>query len=66
MFSIGKKKTGAAPAKAPAAARKPRLVSLEVQLTPAQKKKYAQLGGDAWLQEQIDQAEAVNPFSIAD
>ncbi|WP_298928613.1 hypothetical protein [uncultured Ramlibacter sp.] len=65
MSKSGTKK----PVKAPAAASKPRLVTVEVKLTPAQQKKFQALGGDGWLRDRIDAADAesaANPFKLED
>jgi hypothetical protein len=48
--------------KAPAARKKAAPVSVTVKLTPAQRDKLELLGGEAWLREQIDQAQPPSPF----
>ncbi|HSW17241.1 MAG TPA: hypothetical protein VLJ86_08450 [Ramlibacter sp.] len=64
MFSMGTKPTKAE-TKTPerAKARKPTLVSVTVQLEPKQRDKLALLGGDAWLREQIDEANLASAFA---
>jgi hypothetical protein len=51
--------------KAPAARKKAQLVGVTLKLTPAQRDKLELLGGEAWLREQIDQAEPPSPFGLS-
>lgn len=57
---FGMSRAGAAGKKAApkAASKKPVLVSVTVKLEASQRDKFKALGGDAWLQERIDAAEA--------
>jgi len=48
--------------KAPAARKKPQLVSVTLKLTQAQRDKLELLGGETWLREQIDEAQPPSPF----
>ncbi len=58
MFSMGGKPARQEAKKpGPTKARKPRMVSVTVKLEPAQRDKLKLLGGEAWLREQIDEAE---------
>ena len=58
MFGMGPSHQGktAAPAKAARAPRKAAAVSVTVRLEPRLKQKFEQLGGEAWLREQIERA----------
>lgn len=64
MGSHARSKASAPAQKAPAA--KPKLVSVTVKLSPEQKEKLAELGGDAWVRERIDEASAAAAFTLSD
>ena len=61
MFQMGDGVKRPVAAARPKAARKPAKVAVTVKLEPRQREKLQQLGGDAWIREQIDQAKATQP-----
>ena len=62
MFQMGGGAKPPAPAPShPKTPWRPALVSVTLRLSPHQRDKLAQLGGEAWVREQIERAELAPP-----